>query len=92
MYIYLTAVTVQFEGATTINQTASRPPPITKCKSSLGDRHRLDQVGKQSEHCYKSRNSSSIPAAADSSYLYLSVNVSLMIMSIGYLLYMNVHH
>ena len=84
MYIYLTVVTVQFEGATTINQTASQ--------SSLGDRH-LHQVGKQSEHCYKSRNSSSTPAAADSSsYLYLSMNVSLMVMSTCYLLYMNFHH
>ena len=84
----MTIVTVKFEEATTSNQTAS---PIPKCKSGLGDRH-LDQVGKQ-QCCYKSHgNHESTQETPDSSYFYLSVNVSLMVMSVCYLLYMNFHY
>ena len=88
IYVYLTGVTVILEGVmATSNQTASPIP--TKCKSSLDDGGHLDQVGKQLEHCYKSRNSDSTQGTADLSCLHLSVNVSLMVMSVCYLLYMN---
>ena len=78
----MTIVTVKFEEATTSNQTAS---PIPKCKSTgLGDGH-LDRVGKQE----KLHNRNSTQETPGSSYFYLSVNVSLMVMSVCYLLYMN---
>ena len=84
-YSNMTIVTVKFEEATTSNQTVS---PIPKCKSGLGDRH-LDQLGKQ-QYYYKSHgNHESTQETPDSSYFYLSVNVSLMVMSVCYLLYMN---
>ena len=75
----MTIVTVKFEEATTSNQTAS---PIPKCKSTLGDRH-LDQVGKQE----KLHNRNSTQETPGSSYFYLSVNVSLMVMSVCYHIY-----